>query len=91
MNGLVLGIPQTLSYFDKIQDRITNFVTANSKISADYFKELMMKTGELTMDVGSVVEGEKAVEIGLIDKLGGLSDAINELYRIIETTPERYS
>ncbi|MDR0920478.1 MAG: ATP-dependent Clp protease proteolytic subunit [Oscillospiraceae bacterium] len=91
MNGLVLGIPQTLSYFDKIQDRITNFVTANSHISPDYFKELMHKTGELTMDVGSVVEGAKAVEIGLIDKLGGLSDAITELYRLIENTEERYA
>jgi ATP-dependent protease ClpP protease subunit len=90
MNGLVLGIPQTLSYFDKIQDRITNFVTANSHISPEYFIELMHKTGELTMDVGSVVEGAKAVEIGLIDKLGGLSDAISELYNLIENTEERY-
>ncbi|GHU52384.1 translocation-enhancing protein TepA [Clostridia bacterium] len=90
MNGLVLGIPQTLSYFDKIQDRITNFVAANSHLSPEYFKELMHKTGELTMDVGSVVDGARAVEIGLIDKLGGLSDAIEELYRLIENTEERY-
>lgn len=90
MNGLVLGIPQTLSYFDKIQERITNFVTANSHISAELFKELMHKTGELTMDVGSVVDGARAVELGLIDRLGGLSAAITELYNIIEHTEERY-
>ena len=66
MNGLVLGVPQTLSYFDKMQDRIVNFVTANSGISEDDFRSLMMKTGELVMDVGTVVDGAKAVEIGLI-------------------------
>lgn len=53
MNGLVLGVPQTLSYFDKMQDRIVNFVTANSGISEDDFRSLMMKTGELVMDVGA--------------------------------------
>ena len=57
MNGLVLGIPQTLSYFDRMQDRITNFVTRNSRISAEHFRELMMKKDELVMDVGSVVDG----------------------------------
>lgn len=91
MNGLVLGIPQTLSYFDKIQERITNFVTANSHISAESFHELMHKTGELTMDVGSVLDGARAVELGLIDRLGGLSEAITELYNIIEHTEERYT
>ena len=84
MNGLVLGVPQTLSYFDKMQDRIVNFVTANSGISEDDFRSLMMKTGELVMDVGTVVDGAKAVEIGLIDSLGGLSDAIECLYDLIE-------
>ena len=84
MNGLVLGIPQTLSYFDRMQDRITNFVTRNSRISAERFRELMMKKDELVMDVGSVVDGETAVKTGLIDSLGGLSDAIKCLYALID-------
>jgi ATP-dependent protease ClpP protease subunit len=90
MNGLVLGVPQTLSYFDKMQDRIVNFVTSNSNISDDEFRKLMMQTGELVMDVGTVVDGEKAVELGLIDSLGGLSDAIECLYSIIEGSGEKY-
>ena len=85
MNGLVLGIPQTLSYFDRMQDRITSFVTRNSRISAEQFRALMMKKDELVMDVGSVVDGETAVSIGLIDRLGGLSDAIKCLYELIES------
>lgn len=89
MNGLVLGIPQTLSYFDRMQDRITNFVTRNSRISAEHFRELMMKKDELVMDVGSVVDGETAVKEGLIDHLGGLSDAIKCLYSLIEERQER--
>lgn len=90
MNGLVLGVPQTLSYFDKMQDRIVNFVTANSGISEEKFRSLMMQTGELVMDVGTVVDGEKAVELGLIDRLGGLSDAIECLYELIEQSDEKY-
>jgi ATP-dependent protease ClpP protease subunit len=84
MNGLVLGIPQTLSYFDKMQERIVRFVEANSNIRAGMFRELMMNTGELVMDVGTVLDGEQAVEAGLIDRLGGLSDAIACLYEQIE-------
>lgn len=88
MNGLVLGIPQTLSYFDKMQDRIVRFVTDNSNISPDKFREYMMSTGELMMDVGSVLDGETAVECGLIDQLGGLSDAVECLYDMIENKPK---
>lgn len=84
MNGLVLGVPQTLSYFDRMQERITNFVTRNSKITAEDFREYMMKKDELVMDVGSVVDGETAVKSGLIDYLGGLSEAIDCLYKLIE-------
>lgn len=90
MNGLVLGVPQTLSYFDRMQDRIVNFVTANSSISEENFRNLMLKTGELAMDMGTVVDGEKAVELGLIDSLGGLSDAIECLYELIESSGEKY-
>lgn len=84
MNGLVLGVPQTLSYFEKMQDRIVNFVSNNSKISAEDFRSLMMKTGELVMDVGTVLDGEGAVESGLIDELGGLSNALDFLNSAIE-------
>ena len=84
MNGLVLGVPQTLSYFDKMQERIVRFVTENSGISSQRFRELMMTTGELMMDVGTVLDGEAAVEEGLIDHLGGLAEAIDCLYTMIE-------
>ncbi len=89
MNGLVLGVPQTLSYFDKMQERIVRFVTDNSDITAEKFRSLMMNTGELIMDVGSVLDGEMAVESGLIDSLGGLSDALNCLYQLIEEGEEK--
>ncbi len=84
MSGLVLGVPQTLSYFDRMQERIVNFVTNNSHISAERFKELMMTTGELITDVGTVLDGEDAVKEGLIDSLGSLSDALESLYEMIE-------
>ncbi len=84
MNGLVLGVPQTLNYFDRMQERITNFVTANSSISPQTFTKLMMNTGELVTDMGTVLDGEKAVEYGLIDRLGGLSDALEALYKMID-------
>lgn len=84
MNGTVLGVPQTLSYFEKMQDRIARFVENNSKISAEDFRALMMKTGELIMDVGTVLDGEEAVKCGLIDELGGLSDALDYLQNVIE-------
>lgn len=90
MTGLVLGVPQTLSYFDKMQERIVRFVSANSNISGDRFRELMMQTGELVMDVGTVLDGDAAVKEGLIDELGGLSNAIEYLYKLIEENPKSY-
>lgn len=84
MSGLVLGVPQTFSYFEKMQDRIVNFVAQNSKISQKRFTQLMMTTGELAMDVGTVLNGTDAVKEGLIDSLGGLSDAVSSLYQMID-------
>lgn len=84
MNGLVLGVPQTLSYFEQMQERIVRFVAENSSISPDRFREMMLATGELVMDVGTVLSGEAAVEEGLVDSLGSLSDALNCLYEMIE-------
>lgn len=89
MNGLVLGVPQTLSYFDKMQERIVRFVCDNSAIKPERFRELMMSTVELVMDVGSVIDGEQAVKEGLIDRLGGLSEAIDCLYDMIENSSEK--
>ena len=90
MSGTVLGVPQTLSYFDKMQERISRFVCSNSSIPPERFRQLMMNTGELTMDMGTVLDGETAVKEGLIDSLGGLSDAITALYELIETGEPRY-
>lgn len=84
MNGMMLGVPQTMSYFEKMQERITRFVTANSRMSPQRFKELMMERDELVMDVGSVLDGENAVREGLIDRLGGLADAVECLYELID-------
>ncbi len=76
MNGLVLGVPQTLSYFDKMQERIVKFVSGNSNIPPERFRELMLSTGELVMDVGTILNGENAVKEGLIDAIGNLKDAM---------------
>ncbi len=86
MNGMLLGIPQTLSYFERMQERIIEFVCKNSRIDAARFRELMMKKDELVMDVGSVLDGKAAVNEGLIDGLGGLSDAVDCLYSLIESS-----
>lgn len=83
-NGLVLGVPQTLNYFEKMQERITGFVTKNSNISKEKLNQLMMNTGELATDMGTVLCGEDAVKVGLISKVGSLSDALNSLYKLIE-------
>ena len=84
MNGLVLGVPQTLSYFDRMQERIVKVVTDNSRISPERFRQLMMNKDELVMDVGTVLDGQAAVDEGLIDSLGGVSDVIAALYEMIE-------
>ncbi len=83
-SGTVLGVPQTMRYFDQMQERITSFVTGHSDISARRFTQLMMHTGELVMDMGTVLTGEKAVREGLIDEMGGVSDVLRYLYREIE-------
>ncbi|MDD4851258.1 MAG: ATP-dependent Clp protease proteolytic subunit [Gemmiger sp.] len=79
-SGMVLGVPQTLRYFEQMQERIVGFVAGHSHISAARFTTLMHNTGELVMDMGTVLGGEQAVAEGLIDAIGGLSDALNYLY-----------
>ena len=83
-NGLVIGVPQMMNHFARMQARITDFVVRNSDISADRFTELMMNTNEMVTDVGSVLSGEKAVKEGLIDEIGSLSSVIEGLYDLIE-------
>ena len=83
MNGTVIAAPQTFNYFERIQERIVTFVAKNSRISKKKFLGLMLKTGEMAADVGSVIYGEEAVELGLIDRIGGLSDALDCLYEQI--------
>ena len=84
MTGLVVGAPQTFRYFERIQEQIADFVTSNSRIDRETFLSYMMRTGELATDVGSIVYGKEAVQLGLIDELGGLSDALSCLHRMIE-------
>ena len=84
MNGLVIGVPQTFYYFERIQERIIQFVTANSAIRREDFTRLMLQTGQLAADVGSVIYGEEAVQLGIIDRIGGLSDALGCLHEMIE-------
>ncbi len=89
LNGLILGVPQTLDYFNKMQERITNFVTENSNISKDKFLKLAMNTSELVTDVGTVLDGEYAVEEGLIDSIGTLSEAMECLTLMIKSCKKK--
>ena len=80
LTGVVIGAPQTYNYFARIQDRVVQFVVKNSRVTAERFVGMMQKTGELASDVGTVIYGEEAVSSGLIDQVGGLSDALNWLH-----------
>lgn len=84
MTGLIIGVPQTFDYFQKIQDRISGFITDHSRISRERLNALMLETGELTKDVGSVLVGSRAVEEGLIDEVGGIAAAFSKLYQMID-------
>ena len=88
LTGVVIGAPQTYSYFEKIQERIVRFITSNCSIPRQKLIDLMLETGELAADVGSVIYGEEAVSLGLIDKVGNLSDALDYLHGEINPTQE---
>ena len=83
-SGMILGVPQTMRWFEQMQKRITGFVAAHSGMTEKRYTELMLRTGELVMDVGTVLDGRKAVREKLIDQLGGISDALEWLYQEIE-------
>jgi len=89
MTGLVVGAPQTFRYFQRIQEQIADFVTENSGISKEQFEDYMMATGEMATDVGTILYGKEAVASGLIDKLGGLSDALTALHAMIDKNRQR--
>ena len=84
MNGLMLGVPQAFEYFQRMQQRITTFVTEHSDISAERYNQLAMNTNELVMDIGTILDGQDAVDEGLIDSIGNLNDAVSALYKMIE-------
>ncbi len=88
MSGVVVGAPATYHYFQRIQEQIADFVTSNSGISKELFLEYMMATGQIATDVGTIVYGREAVESGLIDKLGTLHNALEELHEMIEKRKE---
>lgn len=83
LSGLVIGVPQTYEYLDRMQDRVLRFIVANSGITEEKLRELMMRTGERAGDVGTVVVGTEAVQSGLIDAVGGLREAIGKLQELI--------
>ena len=84
MTGLVVGAPQTFRYFQRIQEQIADFVCTNSRITRERFEDFMMRTGEMATDVGTILYGKEAVASGLIDKLGGLNDALSCLHKMID-------
>ena len=83
MTGLIIGVAQTFAYFERIQERIVDFVTKNSQVDREKFTKMMLKTGELSADVGSVIYGQEAVDIGLIDHVGSLGDALDCLHKMM--------
>ena len=89
MSGTVVGVPQTYYYFERMQDRIVRFITEHSRVTEEDFRSLLLRTDEIATDVGSIIDGQKAVEIGLIDRVGGLSDALEALREEIKARKEK--
>lgn len=84
MNGMVIGVIQTYEYFERIQERILNFIVNNSNIAKNHLKKMMLDTSKLAKDVGTVLDGQETVECGLIDAIGGISDALHKLNEMID-------
>ena len=89
INGLVVGVPQTFRYFDEMQKRIIGFICEHSSASPEKIRELMMRPDEMATDVGSIISGEEAVKYGIIDRVGGLSDALAELKHMIKASKKK--
>ncbi|MGE5415286.1 MAG: ClpP family protease [Acidobacteriota bacterium] len=88
LTGLVIGVPQTYEYLDKMQDRVVRFVTAHSRITEAKFRDLMFRTGELARDIGTVLVGNDAVECGMIDQVGGIREAVSHLKQLMDKGSE---
>jgi ATP-dependent protease ClpP protease subunit len=88
MNGLIIGVPQTFEYFNKMQERIIEFITRTSNIKREVLKDLMLQTDELLNDMGTILIGKQAVEHGLIDEVGGISEALAKLDELINNKKE---
>lgn len=86
LTGMVIGVPQTYDYLDKMQERVIRFIVGNSRVSVDRLREMMFRTGELVRDVGTVLIGEEAINCGLIDEMGGVAQAINKLNQLVDST-----
>lgn len=91
LTGMVIGVPQTYEYLDKMQDRVIRFCVENSNVSPDVFREMMFRTGELVRDVGTVLIGQEAVEAGIINQIGGLSAAVSKLHSLIDEYDQQSS
>jgi len=89
LNGLVIGVPQTYEYLDKMQDRVVRFVTTHSQVTQEKFRDLMFRTGELARDIGTVLIGQEAVECGLINEVGGVYQAMEKLKGLVEDWKSR--
>lgn len=87
LSGMVIGVPQTYEYLDKMQERVIRFIVANSNVSPEGLREMMFRTGELVRDVGTVLVGREAVQAGIIDELGGIAEALGYLQRLIDMGP----
>ncbi len=86
LTGLVIGVQQSFNYFQKMQDRVINFIVANSRINEETLRDYMMRTGELAQDIGTIIVGKDAVNCGLIDAVGGIGDAMRKLRELIDAT-----
>ncbi len=89
MNGMVIGAPQTYEYFQRLQNRISGFIAAHSRVSRERVEEMMMETGELTKDLGTILIGKDAVREGLIDEVGGIREALSKLHEMISCRREK--
>ncbi len=89
MNGLIIGVPQTFEYFNKMQERINDFVVRTSNVKKEKLNELMLQTDELLNDMGTILIGEEAVKCGLINEVGGVKDALNKLNELIADSKEQ--
>lgn len=87
LSGMVIGVPQTYEYLDKMQERVIRFIVANSNVSPEGLREMMFRTGELVRDVGTVLVGREAVQAGIVDELGGIADSLGYLQRLIDAGP----